>query len=124
MYKILALDDSSVINSLVKLSLDTVPDIQVDATDSPETAIKMLDQQHYDLFIVDYVMPNIDGIEFISKAREQAQYQDTPIFILSANADEERKQQAKNLHVTGWINKPFQPQTLIKLVQKTLEREN
>jgi len=120
MYRILAVDDSNIISSLVKLSLDTVKDFTVDVAESSDQALVLIQQTHYDLMIIDYMMPQINGIELVENVRAMASHQQTPIFILSANVDQESKDRAKALKVSGWISKPFQPQTLIKLVQKSL----
>lgn len=120
MYRILAVDDSKIISSLVKLSLDTVKDFTVDVAESYDQALVLIQQTHYDLMIIDYMMPKINGLELVENVRAMASHQQTPIFILSANVDQESKDRAKALKVSGWISKPFQPQTLIKLVQKSL----
>lgn len=119
MYRILALDDSNVIRSLIKVTLDFAP-VHVDPFGSASLAQLALQQENYQMLIVDYMMPDTNGIDFIRQARALPQYKNTPIIMLTADGTDEVKQQARDLKVTAWVRKPFQPQSLIKLTNELL----
>lgn len=121
MPRILTVDDSPVIRNLVKITLESNDRWDVDTAESPDEAKRFCMGHQYDLFVVDYMMPGETGIEFIEYIRQCDNYQNTPILMLTSESSSEIKSQAKSLNVRAWINKPFQPQTLIKLVSQFLD---
>lgn len=118
--RILTIDDAPVIRSLIQMTLKS-NNLEVDVADCADAAKHMALQNHYKLFIVDYMMPEKTGIDFIKSIRKIPEYENTPILMLTAESGEDIKAQAKQLKVSAWINKPFQPQTLLKLVNKIVD---
>jgi two-component system chemotaxis response regulator CheY len=45
-----------------------------------------------------------------------------PVIFLTTESDNELKQQAKTAGATGWLTKPFDPESLVKIVRKVLGR--
>lgn len=123
MARILTIDDSAVIRNLVKITLESNEKWKVDAAESADEAKHFCAQHQYDLFIVDQIMPGEMGIDFVEQLRQCDNYEDTPIVMLTSESNIDIKSKAKSLDVLAWINKPFQPQTLIKLVAQFLEED-
>jgi two-component system chemotaxis response regulator CheY len=73
-----------------------------------------------DLIITDLNMPNMNGIEMIAAIRQLPQYKFTPILMLTTESDESKKQAGRAAGATGWIIKPFNPEQLLKVIQKVL----
>lgn len=121
MTRILVVDDSKVTRSLVKLTLETLEYVSVDTAKNAHQALNFCEQNHYDLMIVDYMMPEQTGIEFIDTVHQRHLQDDAPIFILSAESDAMIKQEAQRHHVDAWLTKPFRPQTLLELIQQRLQ---
>ncbi|ATF09171.1 Chemotaxis regulator - transmits chemoreceptor signals to flagelllar motor components CheY [Candidatus Enterovibrio altilux] len=65
------------------------------------------------MIISDINIPHIDGLELIQQVRAIPQYKFTPILILTTETSAEKKSIDKSSDVTGWIVKPFNPNTLL-----------
>lgn len=87
---------------------------------SGQEALSLLDGQQIDLIISDYNMPEMNGIEFIEKAKTNSQYKNTPVFILSTEINANIKKSAYATGITAWIAKPFNFETLKKQIAKIL----
>ncbi len=73
-----------------------------------------------DLVITDLNMPYMDGFELINKIREIPKLTEVPIFILTTEFSMEKKIRAKELNITGWIQKPYKIIDFINIVNKAL----
>lgn len=78
-----------------------------------------------DLLITDYNMPLMNGNELIEKVRGMQEYFEIPILVLSAESDLNIKERAVNANITGWIKKPFQVESFVRMVRRAmrLDRE-
>jgi two-component system chemotaxis response regulator CheY len=65
-------------------------------------------------------MPNRDGISLVRELRLLPQYKGVPLLILTTEAGSERKLAGKQAGATGWIVKPFNPESLLSTVAKVL----
>jgi two-component system, chemotaxis family, chemotaxis protein CheY len=116
--KILIVDDSAAIRQSISFILSQEGYETVEATDGLE-ALNMLGSiGALDLIITDVNMPNLDGIGFIKKAREQAQFKFTPILVLTTESQGSKMNEGKEAGATGWIVKPFNSDKLLGVVKK------
>ncbi|KUJ74797.1 hypothetical protein AVO42_05255 [Thiomicrospira sp. XS5] len=122
MAHLLAVDDADVIRNMLQITLKTQEDWTVDLATSATEALNYAQKSHYDLFIIDYLMPDKTGLELVERLREQPEYHETPILMLTAETDPRIKQHAKALHVSAWVVKPFQPLTMIEAVKQLLAK--
>ena len=65
-------------------------------------------------------MPNSNGFELTANVRKLTNYQFIPILLLTTESSTEKKLEGKSAGATGWIVKPFNPDTLVKTVNKVL----
>lgn len=93
-----------------------------DTTQSPFEAIKMANnfETKYDLFIIDYKMPGMNGAELTAKIKQIIKYKKTPVIILSSEAGRDKKILAKKAGATGWLRKPLQIDTFLKIIENSL----
>lgn len=119
MAKILMIDDSSAMRQLASLTLKSKGH-QVEEAADGKIGLDKASATTFDLIITDRNMPNMDGIEMTREIRKQASYRFTPILMLTTESDKEKKMEGKQAGVTGWIVKPFNPETLLKTVDKVL----
>ena len=68
-------------------------------------------------------MAPVSGLELIRALRELETYQDTPILILTTEDGADFKEKARDAGANGWLNKPFDPQTLTDIVNSLVEIE-
>ena len=71
-----------------------------------------------DVIITDINMPVMDGIAFIKACRANTTYAATPILTLTTESSAEKKAEGRAAGATGWIVKPFNPEGLIRVVEK------
>ncbi len=103
---VLIVDDSPTVRKFVSVSLSMQGFSVVVACDGMD-ALEKLPQSKFDLVITDLNMPNMDGFELIKALRENADYKDLPVIILTSLGDEANKEQGAKLGVNSYVVKPF-----------------
>ena len=117
--KILVVDDSTAIRQSVSFILEQDGHVVEQAEDGLE-ALGKIDGVQFDMIITDVNMPNLDGIEFTRKARENSSYKFTPIVVLTTESQSGKMTAGKEAGATGWIVKPFDAEKLRAVVRKLL----
>lgn len=118
--KLLIVDDQPEIVELLKLYLEKDGYIIEEAFDGAEAIEKIINNSDIDLILVDLMMPNIDGFEFIKKVRVLYHL---PIIILSAKNEDNDKILGLGLGADDFIAKPFNPLEVVARVQAHLRRK-
>ena len=70
--------------------------------------------------LTDINMPNMDGISLIKSLRTLDTYRFVPLLVLTTESGTDKKMEGKEAGATGWIVKPFDPESLIKTIHKVL----
>ncbi len=73
-----------------------------------------------DLMIVDFNMPNMNGLEMIEEVRKLPTHPKTPIFVLTTASSRSLAARGKTVGATAWIVKPFKPEIVLQGVKKVL----
>ncbi len=106
---VLIVDDSAVMRKIVMRSLRQA-NVQIDqvfeAGDGAE-ALEVLSKESVDLILSDVNMPNVDGFEFVRRARAQTPPIDAPIVMVTTEGSEDRVKEALATGVQGYVVKPF-----------------
>jgi two-component system, chemotaxis family, chemotaxis protein CheY len=116
---ILVVDDSATVRKFASISL-TMQGFQIVTANDGMDALEKLPMESIDLVITDLNMPNMDGFEFIKSLRENPQYNELPIIILSSLSDEVNKTRGKELDVNAYLVKPFSLERIQYEVSKFL----
>ena len=116
---ILVVDDDQFSNSLVQFVLNK-EGYEVETTDNPRGALRMIQKREPDLLIIDVMMPYINGFEFATRLHEE-EY-DIPIIFMTAQDAIESKLQGFNIGADDYICKPFNHQELVARVQAVIRR--
>ncbi len=103
---ILVVDDSATVRKFASISLSMQGFTVITAQDGMD-ALEKLPGQIVDLVITDLNMPHMDGFELIRSLRENNEYKDLPIIILTSLSDSINKERGKSLGVHSYIVKPF-----------------
>jgi len=122
--KILYVDDSSTIREMVESSLIEIGYMNIQGAEDGIEALALTVEEDYDFIITDINMPNMDGIELISKLRDTLDYMSTPIMVLTTEWSTEMKDKGKQVGATSWIVKPFDTKLLHRAILETLEKVN
>ena len=118
MSRILIIEDEESIASLEKDYLE-LSGFEVDIeTDGNKGLDKALNRD-YDLFILDLMLPGMDGFDICREIRERL---DTPILMVSAKKDDIDKIRGLGLGADDYITKPFSPSELVARVKAHLSR--
>jgi response regulator of citrate/malate metabolism len=84
-------------------------------------ALQKLQNQKFDLVIVDYHMPNKNGTEFISSIRRMIKYRDTKVLLISGYLNGANMAEVLRLGVKDILVKPFYKTKLVNTVCQLLE---
>lgn len=120
MADILIVDDSASMRQMVSFTLKSAGHNVVEASDGVDGVNKASAKQ-FNLVISDVNMPNKSGIELTAELRAKPNYKFTPILLLTTESAGDVKMQGKKAGATGWIVKPFNPQTLVDTAEKILK---
>jgi DNA-binding response OmpR family regulator len=115
---ILVVDDEARLVSLVKAYLTEAGFWVVTAVDGRE-ALFVARREKPDLIILDLMMPEMDGYEFLRLYRKE---QETPVIMLTARLEETDKVLGLELGADDYVTKPFSPRELTARVRAVLRR--
>ncbi len=119
---IMIVDDSGVVRSVVKKSLELYGFTDTIEAEDGQAALEMLTPRYQDieLYVLDVNMPRMDGITLVGEIRKLSA--GTPIVMLTTESDKAKMMRAKELGATGWVIKPFDAEKFIKIVQMFLKK--
>ncbi len=118
---VLVVDDSTTSRHFLIRILNNIGIENVVETDNGADAIEILSQRQVDLIVTDYHMPHMNGEEFAQAVRQQLKDEHVPILMVSARADELKLEQIEQSGVNALTDKPFEPETLRKVLASILE---
>jgi CheY-like chemotaxis protein len=110
--RVLVVDDDEAIRKLIAAILRR-RSFHVDTVANGEEALRKLAEQHYDLMLLDLMMPKVDGYSVIDRVREQKL--DVEIVVVTAAGASQVKAIDRNL-VRAVISKPFDVSQLVEVV--------
>ena len=115
---ILVVDDEKRLVSLVESYL-TQEGYRVVTAYNGREALSVARREKPDLIVLDLMMPEMDGYEFMRQHRAE---QNTPIILLTARVDDEEKIIGLELGADDYVTKPFRPRELTARVRAVLRR--
>lgn len=118
MSKILIVEDEEAIADLEKDYLE-LSGFEVEVANDGETGLKKALENDYDLFIMDLMLPGVDGFEICRQVRDE---KNTPIIMVSAKKDDIDKIRGLGLGADDYITKPFSPSELVARVKAHMAR--
>lgn len=118
MSKILIVEDEESIADLEKDYLE-LSGFEVEIENSGDTGLARALEEDFDLFILDLMLPGIDGFEICKRIREK---KNTPVIMVSARKDDIDKIRGLGLGADDYMTKPFSPSELVARVKAHLAR--
>ena len=115
---LIADDEEIVIRSCLRI-LDG-DDFQVEAVQDGREALRKIEENPYDVMILDIMMPNMDGLEVLRRVKETHPNMD--VIMITGLSQIDTAVQAMKLGAFDYISKPFEPDELKLVVQRALER--
>ncbi len=120
MPNILVVEDSPTMRQLVSFALKRIQGSNVTEAIDGVDALKKLSSERFDLILADINMPVMDGLKLVSLVRNDPNYKDIPIIIITTEGAEEDKKRALSIGANAYLPKPIQTQELIRLVNQFL----
>ncbi|MBN1308432.1 MAG: response regulator transcription factor [Chitinispirillaceae bacterium] len=119
--KILIVEDDEDIVELVRYNLSKDGFRPVGVT-SGEDAMKKLLNEHFDLVLLDLMLPGIDGLEVCRRIKESEKLRSISIIMLTAKGEESDIVTGLELGADDYIVKPFSPKVVIARIRSVLRR--
>lgn len=117
---ILLIDDEETIQEVVQVGIEIEAGWQVVTASSGLAGIDLAQNHRPDAILLDVMMPNLDGIDTLSRLKSNDKTSNIPVIFLTAKAQAEEKKQFQNLGVVDVITKPFNSMTLASQIAKIL----
>ncbi|WDD96853.1 diguanylate cyclase [Thalassomonas actiniarum] len=119
MYKILAVDDAK--DTLLLLEFDlSAEGYQVMTTDAADSALRLLEKEHFDLILLDMYMPGITGMAALEVIKRKEALQHIPVIMLSAADGEDEIVAALELGADDYVTKPYIAKVLLARIRTSL----
>src|ERR1051325_5707936 len=119
MRNVLVIEDQQDIAHLVRLHLQDLP-CKVELAFDGHSGLACAQKQHFDLVVLDLMLPGIDGLEVCRRLRERPVY--TPIMMLTAKAAELDRVLGLELGADDYLTKPFSIRELVARVKALFRR--
>ncbi len=120
---ILAVDDLPV-NLMVITNMLKCTKVHIDTAESGKEAIELAKQKHYDIILMDHMMPEMDGVETYAQLRkEETMCADTPVIMLTANALAGVRERYMDEGFADYISKPVRGDKLESVIKSFLPPE-
>ncbi len=117
--RILLVEDEENIQNVVRLNLE-MEDYEVVTSDDGKDALKKINEQHFDLLILDVMLPNVDGFQICEQFRLRDRA--TPVLFLTAKDTAQDRIDGLKIGADDYLTKPFNLEELLLRVQNLLKR--
>ena len=119
--RFLVIDDSMPMRRIVANVLARLGHTDVILAANGREAMKRIETEPIDFVITDWFMPEMSGIEFLRKVRDNPSTRNVPIVIITANASSADVAHAVRLKVNGYVLKPFTAELLRERIDSICE---
>jgi len=115
--KILIIDDSKTVRSLIKIPLNELGYDDIQEAENGRQGLDILEKDaSFDLILLDRVMPEMDGMEFLKKLRENDSYKTIAVTMVTGLPDEQEKMSAlMEYGVDYYLEKPVTASSLVRM---------
>lgn len=118
---VLIVDDEAAIREMIAVALQMAGYRCLEASNAQSAHAIVVDHQP-DIILLDWMMPDVSGIELARRLKRETAYADIPIIMLTARSEEDNKIQGLEAGADDYITKPFSPRELIARLKAVLRR--
>lgn len=122
MSKVIVIDDEPFILMMIEDKLKKA-NIDVLTLRDSKGAVEVIRREMPDLVILDWMMPELSGIDVCKILKKGTDTQHIPIFMLTAKGQDADEQIGLKCGVTRYITKPFSPKALLEMVSEVIGRD-
>jgi CheY-like chemotaxis protein len=120
--KILSIDDSPTVQRLIDMILSSQGYQVVLASDGEEGIVKAKAEKPA-VVLVDFVMPKMNGFQVCKTLKEDPEFKDTPIILVTSKGDKVGSKFVDVLGITEYFTKPFQPEELLAKIREAIDKK-
>ncbi|MEK6742746.1 MAG: DUF4388 domain-containing protein [Nitrospirota bacterium] len=120
--KILNIDDSPTVQRLIEMILSS-QGYQVVLASDGEEGIQKAKSERPALILVDFVMPKMNGYQVCKTLKEDPEFRDTPIILVTSKGDKVGSKFVDVLGISEYFTKPFQPEELLSKIREVLDKK-
>ena len=120
--KILNIDDSPTVQRLIEMILSSQGYEVVLASDGEEGIAKAKSERPA-LILVDFVMPKMNGYQVCKTLKDDPEFRDTPIILVTSKGDKVGSKFVDVLGISEYFTKPFQPEELLAKIREVLDKK-
>jgi two-component system, chemotaxis family, chemotaxis protein CheY len=113
----LAVDDSSLVRRLVTHTLEGFGFTVRAVSNGEEALLALLEDEPFDLVVLDWNMPVMDGYHFLTRMRKLDRFKDIRVIILTARNEMSAVQKALEAGADEYLMKPFTPELLREKIE-------
>ncbi len=113
----MVIDDSAGVRTLARMALEKAGYAVVEACDGSDALGKLTDARA-SLILCDINMPQMDGLTFVQRIKDLPLHRHTPVLMMTTVIDPTMKAAARKAGAVAWINKPFEPRSLVNAVER------
>ena len=117
MKKILVIDDEPIVRTSCIRPLSP-EGYEVKSASSGKEALELLENEPFNLVLLDLKMPDMDGIEVLKKIKDT--WPDTKVVMITGYSTVETAVKTLKLGAFNYLEKPFMPDTLLETVKEAL----
>ncbi|MBU6429457.1 MAG: response regulator, partial [Cyanobacteria bacterium REEB65] len=118
---VLVVDDAPENREVMVVILKALGHKVTEAIDGAQALRLCLDEKrHFDIVLMDILMPNVDGLEATRRLRDRPETRDLPIILVSAKTSVANQEAAKKSGADAFLQKPFKRRDLVEILTRTL----
>jgi len=121
--KILVVDDEPPIRDMIRLALELDGNQCLEAGSATE-ALPVIVDERPDLILLDWMMPEISGLEFLRRLKRDEGTREIPVIMLTAKTEEQSAVNGLDAGADDYIHKPFRPRELISRIHAIIRRSD
>lgn len=122
MTKIAIIEDDPVINQMYRMKFEA-DGFDVHMANDGKRGVEIVEQTRPDIILLDLQMPEMNGVEALTKIRNNDWGKDIPVLILTNLGEEEAPKEIKELNISSYIVKAaLTPKQVVAKVKETLEK--
>lgn len=118
--KILIVDDSALVRTMVKDALEEKGHTVIEAADGEE-GFRLATQEKPEVVILDLTMPKKDGLDVCAQIREKNDMDDVHIIMLTSRSSEFDQMVGKEVGADAYLPKPFETDELLDILGKVVD---
>ncbi len=119
--KVLVVDDSAIMRKVIEQILEMLGHEAVPAANGVEAFERLKEHDDVKLILLDWNMPEMNGIEFLRAVKDQSSLSMIPVIMLTTESERRKMIEAIEAGAKHYLTKPFQPETLATKILQCVE---